>query len=233
MKVLDAIKISPDLDTIRKGLHLSKDAEWERVCRLIDQVWPLMEPKAVYRVSEVTAQHPQGVKVNEILFNSQILKKQVDPKGRVFPYVVTIGDRLERRIRSCGDILEQYYLDFIGNSALSVLQGRLEDHLSNRYDVPCLSSMAPGSLEEWPVEEQAPLFSVIGDVKRAIGVSLTDVFLMVPTKSESGIFFPTEGKFYSCRLCPRENCTNRKAAYDEKAASGLGDRAWPTTAVQR
>ena len=43
---------------------------------------------------------------------------------------------------------------------------------------------------------------------------LTDTFLMVPIKSVSGIFFPTEVSFESCQLCPRENCIGRRAPYD-------------------
>jgi hypothetical protein len=38
---------------------------------------------------------------------------------------------------------------------------------------------------------------------------------MVPTKSVSGIIFPTEADFQSCQLCERENCPNRRAPYDE------------------
>jgi hypothetical protein len=45
-------------------------------------------------------------------------------------------------------------------------------------------------------------------------VTLTDSFLMVPTKSVSGIVFPTEVSFESCRLCPRSDCPGRRAKYD-------------------
>jgi len=37
---------------------------------------------------------------------------------------------------------------------------------------------------------------------------------MVPLKSVSGIYFPTEIKFESCQLCPREVCRGRVAPYD-------------------
>jgi hypothetical protein len=38
--------------------------------------------------------------------------------------------------------------------------------------------------------------------------------LMIPVKSVSGIFFPTEIKFESCQLCPVARCTGRRAHYD-------------------
>ncbi len=221
--ILDALKVSPDLEAIRKGLHLAKDKEWQRVCRLVDQVWPLIEPKAVYRDCSVTVKGRDCVEVDRVSLKSRVLRRQVDGAGQVFPYVVTIGKKLEERVRGCDDILKQYYLDTIGNFALSDLLIRLEDHLRSRYGFTCTSSMAPGSLEDWPIGEQGPLFSILGDVKKAIGVSLTEVFLMIPTKSESGIFFPSSEKFYSCRLCPREKCMNRKTPYSEKAALEIGE----------
>ncbi len=82
--------------------------------------------------------------------------------------------------------------------------------------------MSPGSLNDWGIEEQSPLFSILGDVETAIGVRLNESFVMVPNKSLSGIYFPTEIQFYSCQLCHRENCPTRKAPYDEKLAREFG-----------
>jgi hypothetical protein len=74
--------------------------------------------------------------------------------------------------------------------------------------------MNPGSLADWPLTEQIPLFRLIGDVRQATGVYLTESLLMMPRKSVSGFDFPTESSFASCQLCPREKCPNRRAAYD-------------------
>ena len=82
--------------------------------------------------------------------------------------------------------------------------------------------MSPGSLEDWPIEQQAPLFEMLGDVEDLIGVKLNDSLLMLPAKSISGIYFPTEVSFFSCQLCPRERCESRKATYDPKLAEEYG-----------
>jgi hypothetical protein len=74
--------------------------------------------------------------------------------------------------------------------------------------------MNPGSLQDWPLREQRPLFALIGAVDTRIGVRLTDSCLMTPRKSTSGIQFPTEESFASCQLCGREVCPNRRAPYD-------------------
>jgi hypothetical protein len=78
--------------------------------------------------------------------------------------------------------------------------------------------MSPGSLSDWPIEQQRPFFSLFDDVEEAIGVKLAKNLLMIPQKSISGIYFPTEVSFYSCQLCPRERCPSRQAGYDEKLA---------------
>jgi len=75
--------------------------------------------------------------------------------------------------------------------------------------------MSPGSLADWPITQQTQLFTLLGDVEGAIGVQLTDSFLMVPMKSVSGMHFPTEISFHSCSLCPRKECPGRSAPYDE------------------
>jgi len=59
-------------------------------------------------------------------------------------------------------------------------------------------------------------FSIFGDTQEIIGVRLNDSLLMIPRKSVSGIYFPTEIKFYNCQLCPRQKCIGRQAPYDPK-----------------
>lgn len=220
MEILEAITVSPSLGEIRERLHITRNKEWERVCDLIERVWPILEPKAAYKACAVTSMH-QGVKLDLTCLKSRVLQQQLEQSGQAFPYVVTIGNKLEEKIRASDDILEQYYLDTIGNFALYAVLNRLEEHLQLQNGFQCISSMAPGSLEDWPLEEQGPLFSILGDVKGAIGVSLTKAFLMIPTKSESGIFFSTSKKFYSCQLCPRKDCENRKTSYNENAVAEI------------
>jgi hypothetical protein len=90
----------------------------------------------------------------------------------------------------------------------------LSEHLQKRFHSGRMSSMSPGSLPDWPLQEQRKLFALLGDPKGAIGVELTQSLIMVPLKSVSGISFPAEVDFASCQLCPRENCPGRRAPYD-------------------
>jgi len=55
-------------------------------------------------------------------------------------------------------------------------------------------------------------------VESAVGVTLSNSLLMIPRKSLSGIYFPTESPFMACQLCPKQSCPSRKAGYDENLA---------------
>jgi hypothetical protein len=142
--------------------------------------------------------------------------------GRVFPYVITIGTGLEQKADASKDLLEKYYLDQIGNIALSKARKHLENYLCSKFALDGLSYMSPGSLVDWPIEEQQPLFSILKGVEASVGVRLTESLLMIPRKSVSGIYFPTEVTFYSCQLCPRQQCEGRKARFDENLAKEYG-----------
>ncbi len=218
MEKLESIPVHQDLGEIKRRLHTERCGDWPHVKTLIETAQPLIRPQAAFRVSYIEERLENAVTVDGIRLASHVLRKQLDKVDRVFPYVVSIGNQLEEKIRGCGDILDQYYLDTIGNVALSTVRKYLECQLMSKYAINGLSSMSPGSLSDWPIEEQKPLFSILGDVETAIGVTVTKDLLMVPTKSISGIYFPTDLPFYTCQLCPRKNCDSRKARFDKALA---------------
>jgi hypothetical protein len=74
--------------------------------------------------------------------------------------------------------------------------------------------MNPGSLPDWPLEQQRVLFELLGDTRKTIGVELTESLVMVPIKSVSGILFTNEEEFASCRRCSRQGCPGRRVPYD-------------------
>jgi len=51
-----------------------------------------------------------------------------------------------------------------------------------------------------------------------VGIELTESLLMVPQKSVSGVRFANAHDYVNCRLCPRENCPNRRAPRDRRCA---------------
>ncbi len=221
MGKLENIPVKLDPLEIKKKLHLDPS---ENIETLIKIAQPLIKARAIYKVSYVEERSEDAIQLDGVRFTSRVLKTNLEKAERVFPYVVTIGQDLEDRATSSKDLLEQYYLDVIGNVAITAARQYLENHLQDVFHPGKMSRMNPGSLKDWPIQEQKTIFSILGDVETAIGVRLTGSYLMIPRKSISGIYFPTEIAFFSCQLCPRKKCPSRQAAYDRRLAMKYGVR---------
>jgi len=201
---------------------LKREEELKQVEQLVDTARACLQPKALYKVCYIEKKIEDAVIVEGSRFSSKVLRKNLDSVQRIFPYVVTIGKAFDEALTACTDFLEKFFLDTIGNVALHSVRKHLTSHLQSKYGIGKVSFMNPGSLADWPIQAQKPLFDLLGDVNAAIGVKLTKSLLMLPTKSLSGILFPTVVTFYSCQLCPRERCESRKAKYNEKLACEYG-----------
>ncbi|MBW2145806.1 MAG: hypothetical protein JRI22_02165 [Deltaproteobacteria bacterium] len=222
MEILENVPVSLDMGEIGRGLHMGRTGDWSRVQTLAEAAQHLIKARAVYKVCYIDTKLEDAVRIEGTRLTSRVLRKHLDKVERVFPYVVTLGHQLEETARLSNDLLQQFYIDTIGNVALAAARRYLEDHIRSRFAIEGMSYMAPGSLSDWSIGEQKPLFSILGDVETAIGVRLTESLLMIPRKSVSGIYFPTEVPFFSCLLCPREVCMSRKAGYDENLAREYG-----------
>lgn len=219
METFGPIPVRLSADFVQKKLRApSRDA----IETLLAKALSLAEARAAFAVAYIEEKGADEVVIDGRRFKSRVLRKNLDAVGRVFPAVVTIGNRLEQAADQSTDLLEKYYLDAIGNLILAEARSRLIQHLCRRFALETLSWMSPGSLEDWPLEEQQPLFALLDGVQAAVGVQLTESLLMLPRKSVSGIFFPSETTFFSCRLCPRDRCEGRKARYDEALAKEYG-----------
>jgi hypothetical protein len=213
--ILTDIPFNLDIPDLLKKLRIDGRPEYaERCVRLAEQPTALARPKAAYRLAYVESKGENTVVVDGVTLTSRVLRVNLGDVHRVFPFLITCGTELEAWSKSIDDMLERFWADTIMEEALRSAFDALTQHLVQRYDLGQTAMMNPGSLTDWPIEEQAGLFRILGGVSEQIGVKLTDSFLMVPTKSVSGLRFPTEATFENCELCPRDLCPNRRAPYD-------------------
>ena len=222
MPILDNLKFDISLNDVCRRLHMGPDSDVSEIQPLIEVAMALIEPKAIYEVSYIEDKLEDAVMVNGRNLTSRVLRKNLDQAERIFPFVITLGPKLGEKQADSTDLLENFYLDTIGNVALNSARKQLKRHLKSEFALEKISSMAPGSLPDWPIEEQAPLFKLLEGIDAAIGVKLSNSLLMLPAKSISGIYFPTEVSFFSCQLCPRKRCESRKAKYSPKLAEEYG-----------
>jgi len=219
MDIFSIDSLTLDADSVGRRLQ---GARHELVQRLVALAQGVLQPKAAFRAGYVDEKVEEAVVIDGVSFHSRVLRRNLEGIGRVFPFVLTVGEAFDRIIDQTSDLLEQYLLDEIGNLALREARRQFEHHLRSTFALEKISCMTPGSLEDWPIEEQKNLFSLLSGVESALGVRLTESLLMLPRKSVSGIYFPAEVSFSSCELCPRERCDNRKARYDEAKARQYG-----------
>jgi len=215
MEVLNSIPVKLDLEAVLKQLHLRNESEYiEKEAReIIELVRPVAKPKAAYKVSYVDNKNGDSLDIDGVSFTSRVLRVNLDKIERIFPFVATCGRELEAITVPADDFIKGYCLDITKRLVLGSAVNYLKDYLTRNYALGQLSHMNPGSLDDWPITQQKELFSILGNVKRTIGVELTERCLMRPLKSVSGIYFPTEIRFESCQLCPREGCMSRRAPY--------------------
>jgi hypothetical protein len=222
MEILKNIPVELKMAEIKRRLHITRDQDLNLARELVEHSQKLFDAKALYRICYIDEKLEETVRVDGLGFKSKVLRKNLDSVERIFPYVVTIGPDFEENVHNCDDILRKYYLDMLGTMAVTSTLTYLKQHLQSKYALAKIAFMSPGSLADWPIEEQRPLFDLLGDTENTIGVKLTDSLLMLPAKSESGIFFPTETTFLNCQLCPRQDCMGRKGPYSEKLAREYG-----------
>ncbi len=220
--ILDNTPFKPDLEDLYKQLHIpSRPAATEVFNVLAEQAAEVARPKALYGLAPIKERGDDFIVAAEIRFKSRVLAINTQSLGRVFPFVATCGIEMQQWADGISGMLEQFYADALKLAVLRVAVRSLEQEIKGRFDTGKISQMCPGSLKDWPIDQQVPMFDLLGDTEKAVGVTLKSSMLMVPDKSVSGFYFQDESGFESCQLCPAENCPSRKAPfaqalYDQK-----------------
>lgn len=218
--VLSDIPVNFDSAALRQRCHVATDSDDAVALEaLVDQARALARPKALYREAFIEERGDDTVRIAGVTFTSRALRANLDGVERVFAYVATCGAELDAIRCHADDILQPFWLDAIKSVALAAAKAHLAKHLTRTYALGRTASMNPGAAEAsvWPIEQQKQLWRLLGDVEGLVGVRLTESCLMVPTKSVSGLRFPTRIDFQSCQLCRREMCPSRSAPFDPRA----------------
>jgi hypothetical protein len=211
--LLDDIPFAANIEKLRKQCRVREEdtGDFER---LVEEAVSVARPKALYRLAYVDALDEDLIAVDGTRLKSRVLKVNLENVHRVFPFVLTCGREIEEWAWSLPDLVHRFWADALKIAALRQAGLAMQDHLDRRFLPGPTSVMSPGSLKDWPIEEQRSLFTILGEEAGRIGVTITPQLMMVPAHSVSGIRFPSESRFESCQLCPREECPGRRAAYD-------------------
>ena len=196
-------------------MSLANDEFAEELTDMLDEAFPLADPVVLFGVCPVSSD-TQQVSVNGVVIPSDLVFEKLKDKNRCFPYICTCGTALEQWSKQyAGDLLAEYWADEIKKYFLMRIRMEWIAWLKNEYKTGThLPSLNPGSIAAWPINGQAELFAILGGrdfVETQIGVIYTTSFLMLPSKSVSGIAFESETFYENCQYCPIENCPGRRA----------------------
>ena len=195
-------------------MPLDEDREETDIVRdLIEEAKKIARPKVLWKPLAVEA--GEGfVKLDDHLFTEPLIVEKFSALPVVFAEVSTCGTELDDWSNLHTDPLEEYIADGIKVFYLGKIGAAFRKFMDEEvFKGKTISALNPGSLGAWPISGQKDLFACLGDVEEKIGVKLMPSFLMVPTKSGSGILFESDGEYHNCTYCPRITCPNRRAPF--------------------
>jgi hypothetical protein len=181
---------------------------------LAEKALGVARPKAIYRISHARVIDRGTVEIDGVRFTSRSLSKCLESQPAVYPLIATAGQELDELPTAPGDLMRQLTLDTIKMVILFSAVDYLTNYIKEKLSLNGTAILNPGEFDDFPISQQKPLFALFGDAVKQIGVSLTSGGALKPTKSRSGIMFPNEAGFLSCRLCQMQRCPGRRAAYD-------------------
>lgn len=211
------VPFSLDIEALVEKLKI-RSSMLDEFTTLAEQAAAAAKPKMLLMDAFVDERAENSIVINGVKFHSTVLCRNLEGIGRVFPYITTCGREVADLPIDPKDFVLHSWLHYIKLDVLKNCFPVLHDTVKARYGVEKVSSMNPGSGDAavWPIEQQAGLFQLFGNVEELVGVRLTESYLMDPDISTSGILFPSSAEYKSCQLCHRANCPNRVAPFDAR-----------------
>jgi hypothetical protein len=213
---LDDIPVTTTLEEVLEKLRIAEPDDIELITGLFNKAKEIARPKALYKESFVEDVDGNHVRIDETVFESNVVAANLKDVHRVFAYVCTCGTEVDDWTSGEKDYVVSLWLDMIKEMFLHEASVYFKEYIKKAYGFENISAVNPGSgnVDNWDISQQRLLFDLVGDVKEEIGVELTDTFLMHPIKSTSGLLYPSDTEFVNCALCNRENCIGRRAEFD-------------------
>lgn len=203
-------------EAITKRLRIVEEEDALLIKNMCNEASAIAKPKSIYKELWVEDITHNSVTIGNVTFKSPLLSNNLKNINRVFFYVSTCGKEVLEWAKKIEDPIERCWADYIMENILLIGHQKLRKTIIKKYGTDKITSMNPGSLRGWSIDNQEGLFKLFDDVEGGIGVELKESCLMIPEKSLSGVFFPTETDYVNCKLCNREICKNRRSEYDKE-----------------
>lgn len=172
-----------------------------------------LQPRYIYRVFPLEAFRLQGT---DIVLTGLTAERMLKTCHAVVLLACTLGATFDTMLRKeqARDMADAVILDACGGAYVEAGCASAEDELRRRLSGQFLTDRFSPGYGDLPLDLQPSLCEVL-DVRRRLGIYVTDSFLMVPLKSVTAIIGiseqPQQARVRGCPYCfMKENCALRK-----------------------
>ena len=171
---------------VLRYLRASSNTDDPELLRLIDEAtqhaYKEIKPKSIYEIFDCSRRGDE-VKIGSFTFKSKRFAENMNGCKKAVVFAVTLGTESDRLLRSASAK---------GASALAIYQAvlaaiceeecdALEEHIKKTHGVNLKKRYSAGYFD-LSIENQKKIFQMM-DITKRIGITLTDTFLMIPSKS--------------------------------------------------
>lgn len=197
----------PEISTaeVLRYLGYKKDSADDRVLKLISEKEAELkcDLKVCYLPLPVSL---NGKRINFGCFSaeSKDLAKFIGDAKEVILFGATIGIEFDRLLK------RETVLSPSGAAVLQAVGTSAVEQLCDRFCAEfCTKSRFSPGYGDLSISVQRDIFNVL-NLEKNIGVTLTNSFLMTPTKSVTAFMVPGAEKQNDCENCDKKDCTFRK-----------------------
>lgn len=171
---------------MRMGRSVPDEALSARIDVLETEVLAAARPRYVARSERVSCRRvgeSAEVTVGPLTFASQDLARCLRDAPRAYLFAATLGHDVDRLLRRYGATSAADLL--IAQAVAATAVEQYIDEVERTLDGPRTPRFSPG-YGDLPLSVQ-PDFLAAVDARKALGITLTDTFLMIPSKSVTAI----------------------------------------------
>ncbi len=198
--------------SIEEFAELCRIRQESSAFEMLEDVLPLIRrygaPKAIIKWANVDRIEGDETTIEGVTFRSKVVADKLRKTPRVFLSVVTTGEGLEQS----GQFEDDPFLNTYDGALLFHASKYMIRYMKEQFGFDGSSMLSPGSLPDWPIQNNFALFDMIGNVDE-IGVSLNEAGYIKPWNSGSHIHFSGDG-YQNCSLCKKYDCVGRRAKFN-------------------
>lgn len=199
------------------GRNAADERTYELVEASFDDLNREASPRFVYRIFDLDHTSDGILQVGAMKIQSKSLLRNLKGCGQVVLFGATLGagvDRLIRRI-SLTDMARAVVLQACAAAELEEYCDEQQKKISRELEKKSLylrPRFSPG-YGDFPIEFQEPIMRML-DCAKKIGLTMTDSYMMSPTKSVTAIIGISAEKercpISGCEACEKKDCAYRR-----------------------